>query len=135
MDCPTRCGKYLDLCYESIKGAYKSSLKTPLGLSDHHVYLAPVYKPVLKRKKKPERLVLVLSEDSIQELMGCFEYTDWELFKSVCIDLDDLTETVTNYIVIIFCEDLIIKKKPCVLANVLMSMYFGLSPLEGSMCT
>ncbi len=67
--------------------------------------------------------------------MGCFEYTDWELFKSVCIDLDDLTETVTNYIVIIFCEDLIIKKKPCVLANVLMSMYFGLSPLEGSMCT
>ncbi len=35
--------------------------------------------------------------------MGCLECTDWELFKSVCTDLDDLTETVTNYIV--FCED------------------------------
>ncbi len=54
-------------------------------------------------------LVPVWSEDSIQELKGCFECTDWELFKSVCTDLDDLTETVTNYIV--FCEDLVIKKK------------------------
>ncbi len=101
VDCLTRCGKHLDLCYGSIKGAYKSSLKAPLGLSDHHViYLAPVYKPLLKRVKK-KKIVPVWSEDSIQELMGCFECTDWELFRSVCTDLDDLTETVTNYIV--FC--------------------------------
>lgn len=51
--CPTRCGKYLDLCYGSIKGAYKSFLRALLGLSDHHVvYLAPAYKPVQKREKQ-----------------------------------------------------------------------------------
>lgn len=113
MDCPTRYGKCLDLCYGSIKGAYKSALRAPLGKSDHHVvYLAPTYKPVLKREKTEKKLVPVWSEDSIQELMGCFECTDWDLFKSECTDLDDLTETVTSYIE--FCEDLVIHKKPCI---------------------
>lgn len=57
MGCPTRCGKYLDLCYGSIKGEYKLSLRAPLALTDHQVvYLAPVYKPVLNKGKQREKV-------------------------------------------------------------------------------
>lgn len=44
VNCPTRHGKVLDLCYGTIKGAYKSYAMAPLGSSDHNcVLLAPVY--------------------------------------------------------------------------------------------
>lgn len=48
--CPTRKDTILDLCYGSIKGAYKLFGKPPLGTSDHNtVLLVPTYKTVLKR--------------------------------------------------------------------------------------
>jgi len=57
-------GKYLDLCYGSIKGEYKFSLRAPLALTDNKVvYLAPVYKPALKRENRKKRFVPVWSDD------------------------------------------------------------------------
>ncbi len=109
--CPTRNTKCLDLCYGSIKGAYKSFSRVPLGMSDHSVvYLVPTYKSVLKETKPERRLVPVWSSEAAEHLKDCFFCTDWDLFKESCSDLDDLTETVTGYIN--FCEDMIIPKKP-----------------------
>lgn len=83
MTCATRLTKLLDLCYGSIKGAYKSLRRALLGASDNNVYLVPSYKPVLKRHKPERRLVLVWSEESIQRLQDCCASTDWDLFMRV----------------------------------------------------
>lgn len=115
--CLTRNMKCLDLCYGSVKGAYKSLCRAPLGMSDHNVvYLVPSYKSVLK-KTKPERcLVPEWSEESINCLQDCFSCTDWDVFTNDCADLDELTETVSAYIT--FCEDLVIPKKEiCIYPN------------------
>lgn len=69
--CPTRNMRCLDLCYGSIKGAYKSFQQAPLGTSDHSVvYLCPTYKPVLKETKPERRLVPVWSAESTQPPSG-----------------------------------------------------------------
>lgn len=74
--CPTRHGKVLDLCYGTIRGAYKSYCKAPLGTSDHNsVHLVPVYQPTLKREKTERKDVMVWSE-----VWCCFECTNWEIF-------------------------------------------------------
>ncbi len=50
--CTTRVNTILDLCYGSVRGAYKSISNPPLGLSEHNtVFLIPVYKTVLKKYK------------------------------------------------------------------------------------
>ena len=52
--CSTRLTKCLDLCYGTVKDAYKSLYRAPLGSSDHNVvYFVPSNRPVL-RKHKPE---------------------------------------------------------------------------------
>lgn len=108
--CATRRTKCLDLCYGSIKGAYKSLRRDPLGASDHNiVYLVPSFKPVLKRQKPERRLVPVWSEEFIERLQDCYACTDWDVFKNSCESVDELTETVSDYVT--FCEGLIIQKK------------------------
>lgn len=110
MTCPTRHVKCLDLCFGSIKRAYKSFRRAPLGMSDHSaVYLVPSYKSVLKRNKPERRLVPVWSEESIYCLQDCLHDTDWDLFRNVCEDLDELTDVVSSYVS--FCESSIIPRK------------------------
>lgn len=83
--------KCLDLCYDTVKRAYRSFSRAPLGLSDHNVvYLVPVYKTVLKRTKPERRLVPVWSDEAAQELLDCYSCTDWDLFKEACSNLDEL---------------------------------------------
>ena len=108
--CPTRHGKILDLCYGTIKGAYKSYGLAPLGSSDHScVFLAPVYKPALKRGKVECKEVAVWTEGAVRELNCCYDSTNWDIFKDSCNDLNELCDTVTSYIK--FCEEMIIPKK------------------------
>ena len=108
MTCATRLTKCLDLCYGSIKGAYKSLRRASLGASDHNtVYLFPSYKPVLKRHKP--RLVPVWTEESIGRLQDCYDCTDWGLFEKSCETVDEITEKVSDYVK--FCEELCIHKK------------------------
>ncbi|KAK0133056.1 Arachidonate 15-lipoxygenase B [Merluccius polli] len=108
--CATRLNKCLDLCYGSIKGAYKSLRRASLGASDHNtVYLVPSYKSVLKRHKPERRLVPVWTEESIGRLQDCYACTDWDLFKNSCKTVDEITETVSDYVK--FCEELCIHKK------------------------
>ena len=99
INCPTRHGKALDLCYGTIKGAYKSYALPPLGSSDHNcVLLAPVYQSTLKRGKIEHKEVAVWTDSAIRELNGCLYSTDWDVFINACTDLDELTDTVTSYI-------------------------------------
>lgn len=107
--CATWLTKCLDRCYSSIKGAYKSLQRAPLGESDHNVYLVPSYKPVLKRHKLEWRFVPVWSEESIQRFQDCYACTDWDFFTNASESVDELTKTVSDYAG--FCEDSIIHKR------------------------
>ena len=46
---------------------------------------------------------------SIEELRGCFEATNWDVFTDNCSDPDELVDTVTSYVK--FCEETVIKTK------------------------
>lgn len=106
----TRHGKTLDLCYGTIKGAYKSFPLAPLGSSDHNcVLLAPVYQPALKRGKVEHKEVALWTESAVHEFNGCLYNTNWDVFKDTCTTLDELTHTVVSYIT--FCEEMIIPRK------------------------
>lgn len=108
--CATRFNKTLDLCYGSVRGAYKSISNPPLGLSDHNaVLLIPVYKTVLKRYRAENKSIKKWSADSSLALQGCLECTNWEVFDNSCSDIDELTDVVSSYIN--FCEDILSLKK------------------------
>ena len=55
------------------------------------------------------RLAPVWSEESILCLQDCFHFSDWDLFKEVCVDLDKLTDIVSSYVS--FCKSSIIPQK------------------------
>ena len=110
VSCPTRRDKILDLCYGSIKNAYKSVSLPPLGSADHNcVHLLPIYKTALKKERVQTRDVKVWTEDSTLCLQECFDCTDWDTFKNTCDDLDELTDVCCSYAV--FCKDMIIPSK------------------------
>ena len=108
--CTTRKDKTLDLCYGTVKGAYKSLRLPPLGSADHNcVLLLPAYKTVLKSEKIQTKEVRIWSEESTSCLQGCFDCTDWDMFKDSCTDIDELTDVVCSYVT--FCENMIIPTK------------------------
>lgn len=83
--CPTRLNKTLDLCYDSIKGAYKALPLPLLGVADHNcIQLIPSYCTALQRVKPVTKWVKVWTDESILSLQGCYECTDWEIFKESC---------------------------------------------------
>ena len=45
-----------------------------------------------------------MTDDSYDVLRGCFDCTDWNMFKESCGDIDEFTDTVTSYIS--WCEDM-----------------------------
>ncbi len=108
--CPTRRDKTLDLCYGSVKEAYKSSPLPPLGHGDHNcVYLMPTYRTVLKREKVSTKDTKNWTEESVQRLKACFECTNWDMFIKACGgDLDQLVDVICSYVA--YCRDMII---PC----------------------
>ena len=92
--------------------AYRSIAKPPIGDADHNtVHLVPIYKSLLKRAKCVERQVKVWNEDSTARLQGCFDCTDWDVFRNSCSSLDELTDVVTSYVS--FCVDTVIPVKKC----------------------
>ena len=110
--CPTCMDRTIDLCYGSVPNAYRSIAKPPIGDADHNtVHLVPIYKSLLKRAKCVERQVKVWNEDSTARLQGCFDCTDWDVFRNSCSSLDELTDVVTSYVS--FCVDTVIPVKKC----------------------
>lgn len=108
--CPTRHNKILDLCYGSVKGAFKSLPLPPLGGADHNcVQLMTAYRSALRRGKIITKQIHNWTDDSKLSLQDCFEKTDWGMFKESCSDIDELTDVVSSYVT--FCEDCVIPKK------------------------
>ena len=104
VSCPTRGDKILDHCYSTIKNAYRSMPRPHYGRSDHSsVFLVPAYRQQLKRSKPVKRNVQDFNDESVEHLQACLEATDWDTFKNVSADLDEYTDTVTQYIS--FCVD------------------------------
>ena len=108
--CSTRKDNTLDLCYGQIKHAYKCKKLPPLGASDHDViHLTPAYKSNFKTTKPVQKTVREWTDDTKETMRSCFQTTDWSVFTNNCDDLDNLTETVTDYIN--FCKENIVKTK------------------------
>ena len=49
------------------------------------------------------------NEDSVARLQGCFDCTNWDVFRDSCYSLDELTDVVTSYVS--FCVDTVIPVK------------------------
>ncbi len=110
IDCPTRHQKTLDLCYGSIPDAYRSFSRPPIGCADHNaVSLQPCYKPVLQRARPVIRSFQRWTDDNILQLQDCFDRTEWDIFKTSCVDSDELADVVSSYIH--FCEESVIPRK------------------------
>lgn len=108
--CPTRQKKSLDLCYGSIKDAYKALPLPPLGGADHNcVQLIPSYRTALRRGKTLIKHVKNWTEEAILSLKGCFDCTDWGMFKESCTNINDLTDVVSCYVS--YCVDNVIPDK------------------------
>ncbi|PIK47650.1 hypothetical protein BSL78_15480 [Apostichopus japonicus] len=109
IDLPTRNNTTLDMCYGNVNGSnYKVKALAQLGSSDHSIiHMSPKYHRELERSKPIEKTQLSWNKEAVDQLRGCFECTDWNVFDDP--NLQDTTTTVTEYIN--FCADLIIPKK------------------------
>ncbi len=103
VSCHTRGEKTLDHCYSNIKGAFRSIPRPPFGKSHHSsVLLLPVYRQEAKRETPNLRTVQCWSADDELKLQGCFELTDWSVFRDPN-NLCEYADTVTDYVK--FCVD------------------------------
>eukprot|EP00745_Piridium_sociabile_P040895 TRINITY_DN7963_c0_g1_i8.p1 TRINITY_DN7963_c0_g1~~TRINITY_DN7963_c0_g1_i8.p1 ORF type:complete len:536 (+),score=69.46 TRINITY_DN7963_c0_g1_i8:209-1816(+) len=111
--CPTRCDRTIDLCYASygnIPHAFKSFPLPPVGLSDHDtVHLIPAYRPKIQTEPVVKKSVKVWTTESVDELRGCFDCTDWGVLTDSCQNVHEVADVVSCYIK--FCENMIIPTK------------------------
>ena len=106
----TRKNATLDHCYSTIRGAFRSFRRPPLGRADHDmVYLLPAYRQRLKTAKPQMRTVRRWNRESILRLQGCLDCTDWDALTAPCIDIHELTDVVTSYVA--SCEESCIPTK------------------------
>ena len=93
----------LDLCYTNINNAYKCTLVSPLGNSDHAmVHLLPQYKSKLIEIPVIEKNVRVWNECGKERFSDCLDLTDWNVFTNSCTSIDELYDHVSGYL--LFCE-------------------------------
>ena len=78
-----------------------------LGRSDHNVvHLLPKYRQKVNIEGTQTKSCQLWTHDSIEELRGCFEATNWDVFTN---NSTELVDTVTSYVK--FCEETVIKTK------------------------
>ena len=71
--------------------------------------VSPKYRQKEKTEGTQTKSCQLWTHDSIEELRGCFEATNWDVFTDNCTDPDELVDTVTSYVK--FCEETVIKTK------------------------
>ena len=97
--CPTRNAATLDLFYSNVKDAYLSIQLPKLGKADHNlVNLVPKYRPIVQRQKPSIITVKEWNANSLDHLRVELDCTDLGVFVEASSDMDDLTETVSDYI-------------------------------------
>ncbi|ELU03167.1 hypothetical protein CAPTEDRAFT_198356 [Capitella teleta] len=69
----------------------------------------PTYVRKLNAQKARKKTISVWNDDVAARLSGCFASTDLDMFVRNCSDINELSDTVTDYIK--FCEEMIIEKK------------------------
>lgn len=108
--CNTRGQTILDHCYSKVKDAYRSRSLPSLGKADHNlVLLCPKYVPLVQRHKKRTITVKKTTPEAIERLQDAFDTTDWSVFENSAMDINELTESVCDYIN--FCNDVVIEEK------------------------
>ena len=62
-----------------------------------------------KDRRHSNKILSVMdrTHDSIEELRGCFEATNWDVFTDNCTDPGELVNKVSSYVE--FCEETVIK--------------------------
>ena len=96
---PTRNDATLDRCYGNVPRAYTTKACAQLGASDHNnVLLMPSYKQKLKRNKPAPKVCQCWTEEAIDELRGCYESTDWNLFFESHNKMDQSVDVLSEYI-------------------------------------
>ena len=81
------------------KDAYRSIQEPPLKNSDHNmIHMQPIYRRKLAREKPEEKKKQQLTEQSLETLNASFDATDWDMFIDSAYDIDELVDTVTEYI-------------------------------------
>lgn len=98
--CATRENKRPDNLYTNIKNAYNATPLPHTGRSDHlTILLKPAYRLRVRQEPPVVKDIRVLPQKAIPSLQGCFECTQWSIFKEAatsgdCIHLEEYTETV-----------------------------------------
>lgn len=72
-------------------------------------HLLPTYKARLKQEKPTVREVTLWSEVCKERLRDCFDDTNWDIFCDNCVSANELTKTITSYI--IFSENNVVPTK------------------------
>ena len=73
------------------------------------MHLLPTYVPRLKCMPVKKCTFKVWDDISCERLRSCFDCTDWSIFYNCSMDLDEITDTITQYV--LFCESLCIPTK------------------------
>lgn len=102
--CATRGKNTLDHLYTNIKNAYVAAPLPHIGSSDHlTILLKPEYRPRVRQEPPVVKEIRVWPQEAFSSLQGCFECTQWNIFKEAatsedCINLEEYTETVLGFI-------------------------------------
>ncbi|KAJ8046472.1 hypothetical protein HOLleu_05150 [Holothuria leucospilota] len=108
--CATRDTATLDLLYTNVKDAYLSIQLPKLGKADHNlVNLVPRYRSIVKREKARVITIQQWNDNAVDHLRAELDSTDWNMFVEASDDLNELTQTISDYIS--FCVDNVIPKK------------------------
>ena len=110
VSCSTRNNTCLDEFFCNATNAYRSIQEPPLKNSDHNmIYMQPVYCRDLRKAKPTEKEIAKLTDESLETLNTSFEITEWNMFVDCSNNIDELVNTVTEYIK--FNIDMIVPKK------------------------
>ena len=109
INCNTRGDRILDLFFCNVKHSYVAKRRSPLGISDHNIIeMLPIYRQKLKQPKQYKE-VRVWNNDVEEELISCFESTDWDVLYNANECLDQNVDVVSSYIT--FCTVNIVPSK------------------------
>ena len=85
--------------YSNVNDAYTSIQLPKLGNADQNlVNLLPKYRPLVQRQKPKTIAIQEWNDDSLKQLQGSLECTDWDMFIEAASSLDELTDTISAYV-------------------------------------
>ena len=62
------------------------------------VHMQPMYRRNLTRSKPTEKTIAQITDESLETLNASFDITDWDMFIESTENIDELVDTVTDYI-------------------------------------